>query len=175
MYWPLGVASVFAIPEYDEPSPNTNDPLISLSRSALGNLLATITTTELFIWHTQVFSSILNLGVLINRSWQPMAVIASVRRSPTSIEGYGANVRVLLHAGDNQKTDAIIHTSTGYLIIYSITMSNQPTDIRYKLDTSRSGTSNRRRSFAGSGEPETIVPYSIKYRRMIKVDSRLSW
>src|SRR5271154_548262 len=104
-----------------------------------------------------------------------MAVLASVRRSASSMQTYGNNVKVVLHASDNQKIDAIVYTDHDYLIVYSITSASQQVDGRYKFDTSRQSISHQRRSFAGFGEPERILPYSIKHRRMIKVDSGLSW
>jgi RAB6A-GEF complex partner protein 1 len=104
-----------------------------------------------------------------------MAVLAALRRSQTSIESYGNNVKVTLHVGEHQRTEAIIHTSRDFLIIYSITISNDLGEARYKLDASRSVASHRRRSFVNSTDPEIILPYSIKQKRMIKVDSRLSW
>jgi hypothetical protein len=104
-----------------------------------------------------------------------MAVLASLRRSQTSLENYGNNVKVILHVGEYQRTEAIVSTSRDFLIIYSITISNDLGEARYKLDTSRSVSSHRRRSFVNSTDPEIILPYSIKQKRMIKVDSRLSW
>ena len=104
-----------------------------------------------------------------------MAMVVSVCRSQASLEKYGQNVKVLLHIGDHQRMEAILQTCRDYLIIYSITMSNQEVDARYKFDTSKAGSSHRRRSFAGTGEPQTIMPYAIKYKKTIKVDSRLSW
>jgi RAB6A-GEF complex partner protein 1 len=179
MYWPLGVASVFSVPRTDHDPDNDNpentaaadDPLISLSRSASSNLLASVTATELFIWQTQVH---LFLVTSSNRG-QPMAVLASLRRSQTSLENYGNNVKVILHVGEHQRTEAIVSTSRDFLIIYSITISNDLGDARYKLDASRSVASHRRRSFVNSTDPEIILPYLIKQKRMIKVDSRLSW
>jgi len=103
-----------------------------------------------------------------------MAVLAAVRRSASSLQSYGKNVKVVLHASDNQKIEAIVYTDHDYLIVYSITSNTQQVDGRYKFDTSRQSISHRRRSFA-VGEPERILPYSIKHRRMIKVDSGLSW
>lgn len=60
MYWPLGVPSVFSLPQHDVGDPaaetgTTQSPILSLSRSNSGNLLATVTNAELFIWQTQVF------------------------------------------------------------------------------------------------------------------------
>jgi hypothetical protein len=58
MYWPLGVASEFSVPQSDaeslDGSSRERHPLISLSRSTSGHLLATVTATELYIWQTQV-------------------------------------------------------------------------------------------------------------------------
>jgi hypothetical protein len=104
-----------------------------------------------------------------------MAILASVRRSAASLESHGMNVKVLLHTSDNQKTEAIIQTNKDYLLIYGVIISSHEAESRYKLDTSRAGSSNRRRSFAGPTEPDSFPPYSLKYRRTIKVDSRLSW
>ena len=103
-----------------------------------------------------------------------MAVLALLRRSQTSLESYGDNVKIILHIGKHQQTEAIVHTSRDFLIIYTITISNDLGEARYKLDASRSISSHRRRSFVSSTEPELILPYSIKQKRMIKVDSRLS-
>lgn len=104
-----------------------------------------------------------------------MAVLAFLRRSPTSLESYGTNVKVLLHGSDSQKLEAIVHTNHDFLIIYSIIMSSEAMGARYKFDTTGSSTSHRRRSFVNAGESEPIIPYSIKHKRLIKVDSRLSW
>jgi len=104
-----------------------------------------------------------------------MAVLASLRRSTTSLESYGNNVKVVLHVGEHQRTEVIVHTSRDFLIIYSVIISNDLGEARYKLDSSRSVSSHRRRSFVNSTDPDVILPYSIKQKRMIKVDSRLSW
>jgi hypothetical protein len=104
-----------------------------------------------------------------------MAILSFLRRSQTSLHSYGKNVKVVLHGADNQKSEAIVHTDSDFLIIYSITMSSDAVDGRYKFDTTRSSTSHRRRSFASPGDSEPIMPYSVKHKRMIKVDSRLSW
>jgi hypothetical protein len=102
-----------------------------------------------------------------------MAILTSLRRSPSSIETYGDNVKVLLHMGEGQRIGAIVQTSKDYLIIYSLILSSNTFDsAKYKFDTSRGG-SQRRRSFVAL-EPEIIMPYSVKQRRMIKVDSGLS-
>lgn len=106
---------------------------------------------------------------------QPVAILAFLRRSQTSLESYGNNVKVILHGNENQKLEAIVHTNHNFLIIYSISLSSEAVDSRYKFDTTVSSASHRRRSFANTGEPEPIMPYSIKHKRMIKVDSRLSW
>jgi len=104
-----------------------------------------------------------------------MAIVAAVRRSLNSIENYGGNVKVFLHASEHPRTDAIIQTTRGYLIIYSVTLSEHQVEARYHFDTTRSGTSHhRRRSFAGAGETEPIPSYSVKYKRMIRVDSGIA-
>ncbi len=58
MYWPLGVASVFAPPQdgdlYGDRQDQTKSPFVSLSRTPSGNLLATATEHELFLWQTHV-------------------------------------------------------------------------------------------------------------------------
>jgi hypothetical protein len=81
----------------------------------------------------------------------------------------------MLHTSDTQKTEAIIQTTRDYLLVYAVLISPDEIEPRYKFDTSRAGSAHRRRSFAGPLEPESIPPYSIKYRKTIKVDSRLSW
>lgn len=104
-----------------------------------------------------------------------MAVVALLERSSASIEHYGKNVSINLHGVDGQAMQAILSTDHDFLIIYTIALTSQSPDTRYKLDTSRSLTSQRRRSFAGAFESELIMPYSLKQKRIIKVDSRLSW
>jgi hypothetical protein len=104
-----------------------------------------------------------------------MAVLAFLRRSPTSLESHGQNVKVFLHGSETHKLEAIVHTNSDYLIIYAIVMSSEAVDACYKLLTTVSTASHRRSSFVGSGESDYIMPLSIKYKRMIKVDSRLSW
>jgi len=82
----------------------------------------------------------------------------------------------MLHmGGDLLETEAIVQTSRDYFIIYSVTLSIQGSDSLYKFDTSLARTSNRRRSFVGGIETEFIMPCSIKYKKMIKVDSGISW
>jgi hypothetical protein len=103
-----------------------------------------------------------------------MAVLAAVQRSAASLESHGVNVKVLVHTGENHETQAIIQTSRDYLIVYSITMSTQEDDVLYKFDTSLARTLQRRRSFASTGEAEFITPCSIRYKKMIKVDSGVS-
>jgi hypothetical protein len=104
-----------------------------------------------------------------------MAVLACVRRSPKSLETHGTNLSVLLHANDTLETQAIVQTSRNHLIVYSIFVSTQDTDVLYKFDTSQAHTSQRRRSFASTGENEFIMPRSVKYKKMIKVESGISW
>jgi len=61
MYWPLGVASTFSVPRTAQETPSEKEgeapeePLISLSRAASSNMLASISATELIIWQTQVY------------------------------------------------------------------------------------------------------------------------
>src|SRR5437763_16581102 len=104
-----------------------------------------------------------------------MAILASLRRSAASLDSHGMNVKVLLHTSDEQKTEAIIQTDSDYLLIYGVILSSHEVGARYKLDTSRAGSSHRQRSFAGSTEPEFFPPSSLKYKNTIKVDYRLSW
>ena len=64
MYWPLGVASLFSppplsFPDSDAVSPRPGDgtaslPLISIAISASGNLIATATAQELYVWQIEV-------------------------------------------------------------------------------------------------------------------------
>ena len=62
MYWPLGAASTFQVPEYGhdedtgDETPSSQNALVSLSRTSSGNLLATLTVEELHLWQTQVYS-----------------------------------------------------------------------------------------------------------------------
>jgi hypothetical protein len=87
MYWPLGVASVFSVPRTDHNPDNDNpentaaadDPLISVSRSASSNLLASVTATELFIWQTQVH--LLNPVLTVDSQWPFLRLFAD-RRPP---------------------------------------------------------------------------------------------
>jgi hypothetical protein len=105
-----------------------------------------------------------------------MVIVGSVRRSTSAIETYGKNVKVMLHIGEDQRIYAIIHTSKSYLVVYTISLDSLDShfsDTRYKLDTSRVDTS-RRRSIIGMGDVDPILPYYIKYKRTIKVDSGLS-
>jgi len=104
-----------------------------------------------------------------------MAIVALLQRSPNSIDHYGKNVSVNLHGVESQSMEAILSTEHDFLIIYTVTLTTHPPEPRYKLDTSRSLTAHRRRSFAGAFESELIMPYSLKQKRIIKVDSRLSW
>ena len=61
MYWPLGVPSSYTLPKYGDESSSAAShslrneiSLVSLSRATSGNLLATVTASELFIWQMQV-------------------------------------------------------------------------------------------------------------------------
>src|SRR5277367_3343434 len=88
MYWPLGVASVFSVPDHDDNPETTaaaDDPLISLSRSASSNLLASVTATELFIWQTQVHL-FLEPVLTVGSQWPFLRLFAD-RRPPWRTTG----------------------------------------------------------------------------------------
>ncbi|KAL9118811.1 MAG: hypothetical protein Q9187_004637, partial [Circinaria calcarea] len=113
MYWPLGAPRVYVVnkspkkytqsPEAEEPQQETaseNAIILDLHLSRAGHLFGTITHSTLTIWQIS-----------------PVVALASVVRSPSSLQTYGANVNVLLRP---DSSIAVVQTSLGFLVTYHL-------------------------------------------------------
>lgn len=119
---------------------------------------------------------------------QPTAVVAHVRRSPTSLESYGPNVDVLVRP-DSQIF--VVQTSLGFLMTYSLatdpnarvlrmTFANGHHHHHHARQHSVSGSGGGRMPAAnggllpGAGEGGGVREFSLQFRMVIKVDAGIS-
>ena len=133
-----------------------------------GSIFATITRSTLTVWQAK-----------------PTVALASVVRSPQSMQSYGANTALLL------RSDAliiVIQTAHGYLITYSLaTDPNARVYATQLASTTRHARSDsidqssfaRRQSHAGtadagSGEGDGIREVNIRFRMVLRIDAGIS-
>lgn len=146
----------------------TRSHILALRVARSGTLFATVTRAELTIWQTK-----------------PTAVVAHVRRSPSSVESYGPNVDVLVRP-DSQIF--VVQTSLGYLMTYSLATDPnarvyKPTFVnnyhhharQHSLPNSvRSGSVGNGGLMPGVGEGGGVREFSLQFRMVIKVDAGIS-
>ena len=133
-----------------------------------GSVFCTITRSSLTVWQTK-----------------PFVALASVIRSPQSLNAYGPNTALLL------RPDAlviVVQTALGYLITYSLA-----TDPNARVYATQVATSNRhmrsdsidatsfarRQSHAGAaeagpGEGDGIREVNIRFRMVLRIDAGIS-
>ncbi|EOD52114.1 putative duf1339 domain protein [Neofusicoccum parvum UCRNP2] len=139
--------------------------IIALRVARNGQLFATITRSTLTIWQTK-----------------PTAVLASVLRSPASLQTYGPNVSLLLRP---DSAIFVVQTALGYLITYSLASDPTSRVYRQQFDPNAHGHSRRHSisgnrvhatadRFAGPGEGGGIQDVSIRFRMVIRVDAGIA-
>lgn len=139
--------------------------IIALRVARNGQLFATITRSTLTIWQTK-----------------PTAVLASVLRSPASLQTYGPNVSLLLRP---DSAIFVVQTALGYLITYSLASDLTSRVYRQQFDPNAHGHSRRHSisgnrvhatadRFAGPGEGGGIQDVSIRFRMVIRVDAGIA-
>ncbi|KAF8542696.1 RIC1-domain-containing protein [Trichophaea hybrida] len=145
----------------------TRSHIIALRVARSGLLFATVTRAELTIWQMK-----------------PTAVVAHVRRSPSSVGSYGPNIDVLVRP-DSQIF--VVQTSLGYLMTYSLATDPnarvyKPAFVNnYHHHTRQHSTSSARRISVGNGgltpgagEGGGVREFSLQFRMVIKVDAGIS-
>ena len=124
---------------------------IKLSRSEY--LFVTVTASTLTVWQGR-----------------PMLALAKVGRSESSLETYGANLKVLLCP---DPTLAIIQTAHGYLLTYSLDWD--PTGRVYQQHVDQSHA--RRQSLIRQYGTDEVAGYrelTVRFTRAIKIDAGIS-
>ncbi|KAK5163008.1 hypothetical protein LTR04_002826 [Oleoguttula sp. CCFEE 6159] len=140
---------------------NTRE-LIGLRISRSGHIFVTITRSIITVWQAN-----------------PTAVLASVVRSPRSLETYGPNVSLLLRP---DSLIIVVQTSLGYLITYSL--ATDPVARVYRAQYVDSGSGHARRHSVGgynkhgSGEARVAAveadglrEVNIRFRMIIRIDA----
>lgn len=112
---------------------------------------------------------------------QPTAVVAHVRRSPSSIELYGPNEDILI------RPDAqifVVQTTQGYLMTYSLATDHAQKVYKAQFVNALPHHA-RQQSMSrlpvgpngiaiGAGEAGGVKEYSLQFRMVIKVDAGIS-
>ncbi|KAI6379123.1 hypothetical protein MCOR25_002102 [Pyricularia grisea] len=151
------------------PAPSGNlaqllkEPILALRVARTGHLFAVITSTTMTIWQTK-----------------PTVVLAAVVRSKPSIKSYGTNVDLLLRP---DSAIFVLHTSSGYLITYSLATDAEARVYRPAF-TTHTNVQRRRQSHAGGpgydapdqimwgpGEGGGVRDVSVRFKMVIKVDA----
>lgn len=129
------------------------DHLITLQTSRSDSLFATLTPSDLDIWSTR-----------------PAVLLASVKRSSSSLESYGSNVGLCFRP---DSSTIVVQTARGYLLTYSIEF-----DINERVFQQRSEQSQaRRHSIArhfGNDNASGMPELSVRLRRAIKIDAGIN-
>lgn len=144
-----------------------DNEILDVKVSRGGSVFVTITRSALTIWQTK-----------------PTVALATVVRSPHSINTYGPNTALLL------RPDALIivlQTTLGYLITYSLATDPSarvyqivlPESAKHSRRPSADGYSNYRKpnvATAGgvSGEGDGIREVNVRFRMVIRIDAGIS-
>jgi RAB6A-GEF complex partner protein 1 len=179
MYWPCGVPHVYTYkrrkfrkyaddeeldasrdgeatgPEVDleRKGQEDSDHLIILQTSRSDSHFATLTSSDLDIWSTR-----------------PNVLLASVKRSSSSLESYGGNVGLCFRP---DSSTIVIQTAGGYLLTYSIEFD--ATERVYQQHSEQSQA--RRQSIArhfGTDNASGMPELSVRLRRAIKIDAGIN-
>src|SRR5579862_4756653 len=97
MYWPLGVLSSYSLPSPASSSvlsENDGDlgtetrfgPILSMALSAVGNLLVTVTSREIYVWESKVSSLTSKRAyTLVQSQWRSLPHSFAHRRPSTNM------------------------------------------------------------------------------------------
>ncbi|KAK3069095.1 WD40 repeat protein [Teratosphaeriaceae sp. CCFEE 6253] len=138
--------------------------ILSAKLSRSGSHFTTITRSSLTIWQAK-----------------PTVALASIVRSPQSLEAYGPTCALLL------RPDAlvvVVQTTLGYLITYGVTTDPQALVYRTQLpethrharrgSTADGYTARTATADAGPGEGGGIREISLRFRMVIRIDAGIS-
>ncbi|EXJ68127.1 uncharacterized protein A1O5_08742 [Cladophialophora psammophila CBS 110553] len=178
MYWPCSVPQIFAYhgpgtviacsPEEAETSHeersnaekeenhSTGDGsngIVDLQAARHDHLFATITAFRLDLWSTR-----------------PLVVLASLSRSPKSLETYGKNLGV---AFKPDGTTLVIRTAGSYLMLYSVESDQTARVLQQQYGYSQAKRQNVMRSF-GTDETTGVPEVLLRFRRAIKIDAGIN-
>jgi hypothetical protein len=141
------------------------DTIVDTTVSRSGHIFVTITDITLSVWQAK-----------------PTVIVASVVRSPQSLQSYGPNQHVLLRP---DSAIVIIQTTLGYLITYSLV--TDPTAQIYKSTYPDHGSGHaRHKSLSGQairqgedphwgpGEGHGVREVSMQFKMVIKLESGIS-
>ena len=130
-----------------------NDRLITLQISRSDILFASLTSTDLDIWSTR-----------------PTVVLASVRRSLSSLESYGSNVGLCFRP---DSSTVVVQSAGGYLLTYSVEFDANERVYQQQVEQGQARRQSLIRHFGvdnASGLPELTV----RLRRAIKIDAGIN-
>ena len=173
MYWPCGVAQVYAHhgrtpesingedvdgstntdPKDEAPAESSDETIIDVSTTRSDHIFASITATSLFIWSTR-----------------PMVILASYQRSAKSIQAYGQNLTVIF------KPDAsivVVRTEQSYLITFSVESDQNNRVLQQSYGYSQSRRQSVLRNF-GTDDAVGLGEILLRFRRSIKIDAGIN-
>ena len=179
MYWPCGVPHVYTYkrrkfrnhaddeelgssrdrdttaPEVDSDREGhtDGDRLITLQTSRSDSLFATLTPSDLDIW-----------------SARPNVLLASVKRSSSSLESYGSNVGLCFRP---DSSTIVIQTADSYLLTYSIEFDANERVYQQHSEQSQARRQSIARHF-GTDNASGIPELSVRLRRAIKIDAGIN-
>ena len=184
MYWPLGAPRVYAANKIAKsPSAESRDglgeitdedednSLLGLQVSRSGHLFATITANGLCVWQTYVRLDFCKINSVLTDD-KPVVVLASVVRSPSSLESYGKNVCVLLRP---DASIVAVQTARGYLVTYDVNVdkTGRVYQLRRQDEKARRASVNGRFSVEDE-EAAGVRELHIQFRLVIKIDAGIS-
>lgn len=181
MYWPCGVPQVSA---YHGPKPESGvhhpikpgihrsenretsekiesngvaegpgNAILDLQTARNDHLFATITATRLDLWCTR-----------------PVVLLASLSRSPNSLETYGSNVSVVFKP---DSSTVVLRTTESYLIVYSVESDQVARVLQQQYGYSQAKRQNLMRSF-GVDDTAGVGEVLLRFRRAIKIDAGIN-
>jgi len=138
--------------------------IVDIGTCRNGHIFATITGSSLSIWQTK-----------------PTALLATVMRSKSSLESYGANVALLVRS---DAAIVVVQTSNGFLITYSL--ASDPNSRVYQPQMTNAGGSHvRKQSTEDYRKTAPLPPYgpsdgggirdiNVRFRMVIRIDAGIS-
>ncbi|KAF2234922.1 RIC1-domain-containing protein [Viridothelium virens] len=154
----LNLRSISRVPRTAPYDAHDNGEIIAMRIARTGHIFVTITRTSLFVWQTR-----------------PTVVLASVIRSPPSLQTYGSNTSVSLRP---DSLIVVVQTELGFLITYSV--ATDPSAIVYRQQQVQA-THSRRHSITngihrshGNRDPgagDYIPEINVRFRMVLKIDA----
>ncbi|KAL9098869.1 MAG: hypothetical protein Q9163_005546 [Psora crenata] len=164
MYWPLGAPRIYAASRRKRRSQATDNEeketaeseesdgvILDLRVARNGHLFTTITETTLTVWQTS-----------------PVVVLASITRSAQSLKSYGQNVAVLLRP---DSAIAVVHTSSGFLITYSIVTDPTARVYQQIYDSGHTQKQSNVDRLVAEQESRGLSEVTVRFQMVIKVDA----